>query len=107
MARIVVGIGTSHTPMLDVGAGEWPLFEELDRRRPHLHKDGRRATYDELLALASRSLRAELTPDKTARRHGEGAAGALEHLDLRWVRDCPGFRTPAGTGTGMCFASWE
>jgi 3-O-methylgallate 3,4-dioxygenase len=35
------------------------------------------------------------------------AAGALEHLDLRWVRYCPGYRTPAGTGTGMCFASWQ
>jgi 3-O-methylgallate 3,4-dioxygenase len=35
------------------------------------------------------------------------AAGALEHLDLRWVSYCPGYRTPAGTGTGMCFASWE
>jgi len=27
------------------------------------------------------------------------AAGALEHLNLRWVRYCPGYRTPAGTGT--------
>jgi 3-O-methylgallate 3,4-dioxygenase len=35
------------------------------------------------------------------------AAGALEHLDLRWVHYCPGYRTPAGTGTGLCFASWS
>ena len=25
----------------------------------------------------------------------------LEHLDLRWVTYCPGYRTPAGTGTGL------
>jgi 3-O-methylgallate 3,4-dioxygenase len=35
------------------------------------------------------------------------AAGALEHLNLRWVRYFPGYRTPAGTGTGLCFASWS
>jgi hypothetical protein len=35
------------------------------------------------------------------------AAGALEHLDLSWVHYCPGYRTPAGTGTGLCFASWS
>ena len=34
------------------------------------------------------------------------AAGALEHLDLRWVDYFPGYRTSAGTGTGLCFASW-
>ena len=33
-------------------------------------------------------------------------AGALEHLDLRWVHYFPGYRTPAGTGTGLCFACW-
>jgi len=34
------------------------------------------------------------------------AAGALEHLDLSWLHYAPGYRTPAGTGTGLCFASW-
>jgi 3-O-methylgallate 3,4-dioxygenase len=34
-------------------------------------------------------------------------AGALEHLELRWLNYCPGYRTPAGTGTGLCFASWS
>jgi len=34
------------------------------------------------------------------------AAGALEHLDLSWVDYFPGYRTSAGTGTGLCFASW-
>jgi 3-O-methylgallate 3,4-dioxygenase len=71
MARIVLGIGTSHTPMLNVGPDEWPLFEELDRKRAHLHKDGRRATYDELLAIAPPSLRAELAPERHAQRHAE------------------------------------
>src|SRR6476619_2028948 len=74
MARIVLGLGTSHTPMLNVGADDWPRFEELDRKRAHLHKDGRRATYDELLAIAPPSLQAELAPERHARRHAEAMA---------------------------------
>ncbi len=74
MARIVLGIGTSHTPMLNVGPDEWPLFEQLDRKRAHLHKDGTRATYDELLAAAPPSIAAELAPEKHAKRHGEAMA---------------------------------
>jgi len=35
-----------------------------------------------------------------------GLAGAVEHLDLDWFEYVPGYRTPAGTGTGLSFASW-
>jgi 3-O-methylgallate 3,4-dioxygenase len=81
MARIVLGIGTSHTPMLNVGPEDWPRFEELDRRRQHLHKDGRPATFDQLLAVAPPSLRAELGPEKHAKRHAEAMA-ALSRLHV-------------------------
>ena len=33
-------------------------------------------------------------------------AGAAEHLELNWFDYVPGYRTPAGTGTGMSFATW-
>jgi 3-O-methylgallate 3,4-dioxygenase len=33
-------------------------------------------------------------------------AGAVEHLELNWFDYVPGYRTPAGTGTGMSFAAW-
>jgi hypothetical protein len=79
MARIVFGAGTSHTPMLNMSAEEWPLFEEVDRYRAHLHKDGRRATYDDLLATAPASVLAEIVPEKHAQRHGE-AMTALDRL---------------------------
>jgi len=79
MARIVLGIGTSHTPMLNVGVEDWLRFEDLDRRRSHLHKDGRPASYDELLAIAPPSLQAELVPQKLAKRHMEAMA-ALDRL---------------------------
>jgi 3-O-methylgallate 3,4-dioxygenase len=77
MARIVFGAGTSHTPMLNMSAEEWPMFEEVDRFRAHRHKDGREATYDALLAVAPASLLAEIVPEKHARRHGE----AMSSLD--------------------------
>ncbi len=35
------------------------------------------------------------------------AAGALEGLAATVVDYVPGYRTPAGTGTGMAFARWE
>ena len=34
-----------------------------------------------------------------------GVAGAAEHLDLNWFEYVPGYRTPAGTGTGLSFAT--
>jgi 3-O-methylgallate 3,4-dioxygenase len=79
MARIVLGIGTSHTPMLNVGPEEWPLYLDLDLQRPHRHTDGRPATYQELLAVASPGLKAEIAPEKHAHRHGE-AMSALDRL---------------------------
>jgi hypothetical protein len=33
-------------------------------------------------------------------------AGAVEHLSLEWSLYEPGYRTPAGTGTGLGFAFW-
>ena len=74
MASIVFGAGTSHTPMLNMTAEEWPLFEEVDRHRAHLHTDGRAATYDELLAVAPASMRAGDHAGKArlAPRRGDG-----------------------------------
>jgi 3-O-methylgallate 3,4-dioxygenase len=74
MASIVFGAGTSHTPMLNMTAEEWPLFEELDRHRAHRHKDGREATYDDLLAAAPAALLQEIAPEKHFRRHAEAMA---------------------------------
>lgn len=34
-------------------------------------------------------------------------AEAVHALDLEWVRYVPGYRSPALTGTGLCFAAWK
>jgi hypothetical protein len=74
MARIVLGVGTSHTPMLNAPVEDWPRFVERDRMRPHLTKDGRPVTYAELERLADPSVLGEITPEVFARRHRDAAA---------------------------------
>jgi 3-O-methylgallate 3,4-dioxygenase len=34
-------------------------------------------------------------------------AGAVRNLTMDWVSYTPAYRTPALTGTGLCFASWK
>ena len=34
-------------------------------------------------------------------------AEAANQLDVEWVSYIPGYRTPALTGTGLCFAAWR
>jgi hypothetical protein len=34
-------------------------------------------------------------------------AGACEHLDFDLIDYVPGYRSPAGTGTAMAFATWS
>jgi hypothetical protein len=59
-------------------------------------------------AMALQNLpRGQLNSGSSEIRNWICAAGALEHLDLNWVNYYPGYRTPAGTGTGLCFASWS
>lgn len=53
MARIVLGLGTSHTPMLNARLQDWREgFAGIDRNRVHRDKEGRPLGYDELLARA-------------------------------------------------------
>jgi 3-O-methylgallate 3,4-dioxygenase len=81
MARLVLGIGISHTPMLNGSPEDWSRFIELDRRRGHLDKEGNGVTYDDLLAMADGPTAAQAAPEKLAARH----AAAMSNLDR--VRD--------------------
>ncbi|MGO8918517.1 MAG: hypothetical protein ACLQJR_21665 [Stellaceae bacterium] len=69
--RIVLGIGSSHTPMLNAAAEDWPRFIELDEARPHLDKEGRPASYAELLRQADPDIARHLAPERVAARHAE------------------------------------
>src|SRR5204862_517149 len=79
MAKLVLGIGTSHTPMLNAPAEDWPRFIDRDAVRDFLDKEGQRTTYEELLDRAEPHVAAELTPERFAARHAEAQAG-VAHL---------------------------
>ncbi len=74
MARLVLGIGISHTPMLNGSLEDWSRFIEIDRRRPHLDKDGNPVSYDELLRLAGAGMAAQIEPEKLAARYAAAMA---------------------------------
>ena len=64
MARIVLGLGTSHSPQLSAPPEAWPVFGENDKRnRELLGRDGAFHPYDEFLAHADPSLEKQLTPE--------------------------------------------
>lgn len=61
MAKIVLGIGTSHSPQLSIPASRWPLLREKDEHDPRLD-------YPNLLKRAKRDIEDELTPEKMKQR---------------------------------------
>lgn len=77
MAQIVLGIGTSHTPMLNAPASDWGRFIDLDRLRPHRDKGGAPKSYAELEQLAPADMAAQLTPEVFARKLQQ----ALAHME--------------------------
>jgi hypothetical protein len=69
MARIVLGLGTSHTPMLLVDPPDLPLYEENDRRLTLLDIDGRPTTFETLSASAAARQTWDVTPEQLSARH--------------------------------------
>lgn len=50
MAKVVLGIGTSHSPLLTISGADWGARADADRRNPRLTlADGRSMSYDELV----------------------------------------------------------
>ena len=72
MAKIVIGIGTSHSPQLSVRAAEWPLLREKDEHDPRLD-------YPSLLKRAKPGLESELTSEKF-RQRDEACQTAIKTL---------------------------
>ena len=79
MAEVVLGIGTSHSPMLNASVAEWRKFEEREPTVRFMDREGRPSSYDRLLAEAGDRYRAEATPAKFAERHA-AAQVALDRL---------------------------
>jgi len=80
MAEIVLGIGTSHSPMLNTTPEIWPEHVERDTRNAALWAwDGKSHTYDEMVEMTDSSIEKELTPEVWRERH-EASQAAIKKL---------------------------
>jgi hypothetical protein len=70
MGRIVLGMGTSHSPQLSTPSELWLNHGEGDKRNPGLLDNmGKHRSFEELLDMAPPSISQELTPEKMQGRH--------------------------------------
>jgi Catalytic LigB subunit of aromatic ring-opening dioxygenase len=83
MGKIVLGLGTSHTLMLNEDPLDWQKNIDLDKGRGPtnllIDEHGKPRLYDELVAERSASVAPHLTPESW-RTAGEGAQRALDRL---------------------------
>ncbi|MDM0029612.1 protocatechuate 3,4-dioxygenase [Variovorax saccharolyticus] len=80
MARIVIGIGSSHSPTLLMEPDAWLARAGWDDVKVHaLHDlDGSRISYEELLAKTPASMQAQIASDVLAARHRQNQASVVE-----------------------------
>jgi hypothetical protein len=85
MAKIVLAIGTSHSPMLNASVEEWSRFEQREPTTKLVDRQGRPSNYEALLKEANGRFDAECSPAKFAERHA-AAQAALDRLAAE-IRD--------------------
>ncbi len=79
MGQIVLGIGTSHSPMLNATAEEWAWFAPREPTMRLLDREGKRTSYEALVTEAAGRFDAECTREKFAERHAQAQA-ALDRI---------------------------
>jgi hypothetical protein len=88
MAKIVLGIGTSHGPLLSTPPDMWHLRAEWDRSQLHPYQ-GREHTYEELLAARrAENIAAQITPEERRRRY-DACQDAIDRLGQIWAEAKP------------------
>lgn len=83
MADLVLGVGTSHSPLLSVPSEMWGEYGERDKRNPWLYRisDGAHVGYEEILAEVDPSVRKELNQDTYDARHAANQKGIARVAD--------------------------
>src|SRR5437899_8254798 len=76
MAKVVLGLGTSHTPMLLASDETLERFRETDRNIKHRDKEGRPVTYGDLLEKADPKLADMVAPEHLVARQNVARAAA-------------------------------
>ncbi|HKT18610.1 MAG TPA: hypothetical protein VJR47_11250 [Stellaceae bacterium] len=88
MAQLVLGIGTSHGPLLSTPPDMWHLRAQWDRSQLHPYK-GRLYSYDELCAeRRDENLAAQITPEERRRRF-DACQAAIDRLARIWAEAKP------------------
>ena len=84
MAKLVLGIGSSHSPALLMEPSAWLARAAMDDKNIFVLHDfeGKRVQYDELLAKADPAIMKEIAPDVMTRRH-EANQNAMIELNRR------------------------
>ena len=83
MAKIVLGLGSSHTPMLNVGREEWPRFRESDPTITQLRdRSGELTTYEELVTSSELRNQEWLSPQSFHSRYDRAQAGIARLRDV-------------------------
>ena len=82
MADIVLGIGTSHTPLLTLPADLWPAYARRDERNPELAypPHGVVMSYQEALDSVAPEIRARYRGSEPFREQAESCQRALDEL---------------------------
>jgi hypothetical protein len=105
MARIGLGLATSHGPMLSVPWENWIDRVPADRANPRHFYQGRIYTFDEMAALhRGRNLAALLTPEVFAERHGR-CQKAIRELGDIFVESKPDVAMVVGNDQMEIFTS--
>jgi hypothetical protein len=80
MAKVILGIGTSHTPMLTLAADDWEHRASADLANPRLSlSDGRWLSYEELRGEVGDRYAAAARPE-VLRQHADTCERALDRL---------------------------
>jgi hypothetical protein len=105
MAKIVLGIGTSHAPQLITTVEEWQLRVLADRQNPTHYFRGRTYTFDELVAARSGEGFADsLAPAQQEAHHARNDRALALLADL-FVRSKVDLAVVVGNDQNECFST--
>ncbi|NBS58211.1 MAG: hypothetical protein EBS65_14415, partial [Betaproteobacteria bacterium] len=80
MAQLVFGGGTSHSPMLNCSAEDWPRHIERDPDLAFIDRQGRPVRYAEVLAQADPRIASEFMTPASFRARYDASQAALDRL---------------------------
>lgn len=105
MARIILGLGTSHGPMLSIAPELWPERVKADRTNPEHFYQGKTYAFDELVVLRrNENLAAQCTPEVCRERH-ERCRQAILNLAQLWDEARPDAAVVVGNDQMEVFTS--